>query len=163
MKGFKALWLGRKNWPMLWLSFWESLILVYIRELLHLHWDDNCSPALQLYHWPRQHLRHEAPPHVQGRSHHWQQERDVWPARVRTCGSVEQVKNTSEAQDNYTLLASAVSWTFPFFFFCLALVRALTRIWRACITMTTLMCRWWCAIMPLRLRSSQTGRGICWG
>lgn len=41
-----------------------------------------------------------------------------------------------------------------------ALVLALTRIWRACITMTTLMCPWWCVIMLLHLRSSQTERGI---
>lgn len=70
----------------------ESLILVHIRKLLHLHGDDNSSPAVQLHHWPRQHLQHEASSHVQGCSHHWQQERNTWPAWVCISGSVEQVK-----------------------------------------------------------------------
>lgn len=61
----------------------------------------------------------------------------------------------------YSPYISCFISTFSVFF--LALVRALTRIWRACTTMMTLTCPWWCAIMPLHLKNSQMGRGICWG
>lgn len=66
------------------------------RQPLHLHWDDNGSSTVQLHYWPCQHLWHEASSHVQGGSHHWQQERDTWPAWVRTGVPLEQVTCQSQ-------------------------------------------------------------------
>lgn len=131
-----------------------------IRELLHLHGDDNSSSTLQLHHWPRQHLRHETAPHVQGCRGHRQQERDARPARVCTSGSVEQVGIHPDHSIHllYILIAKQLHFNLL-----LALARVPTRIWRACTTMMTLTCPWWCATMLLRLRSSPMGRGICWG
>lgn len=134
------------------------------RQPLHLYWDDNSSSTVQLHYWPCQHLWHEASPHVQGSSHHRQQERDTWPAWVCTGVPLEQV--TCQCQHVWNI-------KFDLFWKCFILLsfsscffesaRVLTRIWKVYTTMMISTWLWWCATTLRHLRNSQTGRGICWG